>query len=68
MRKIVKLLSFLNITQEIVNENGFTRRRLNPYNPLSYLTFVIFVFIVGMNGFVSTVKESLLTENPFKYS
>jgi hypothetical protein len=68
MRKIVKLLSFLNITQEIVNQSGFTRRRLNPYNPLSYLTFVIFVFIVGMNGFISTVKESLLTENPFKYS
>lgn len=58
----------MNITQEIINENGFTRRRLNPYNPLSYLTFVIFVFIVGINGFISTVKESLLTENPFKYS
>jgi hypothetical protein len=68
MRSIIKLLSFLNITQEIITKSGFTRRRLNPYNPLSYLTFVIFVFIVGINGFISNVKESLLTENPFKYS
>jgi uncharacterized membrane protein YccF (DUF307 family) len=66
MRKIVKLLSFLNVTQEIVNESGFTRRRLNPYNPLSYIIYIIIVLLFGLKLFITSIV-SALSFNPFKY-
>jgi uncharacterized membrane protein YccF (DUF307 family) len=66
MRKIVKLLSFLNITQEIITKSGFTRRRLNPYNPLSYIIYIIIVLLFGLKLFITSIV-SALSFNPFKY-
>lgn len=70
-----KLLKFLFIIQEVSNEGRdpqlgrgfFEARRLNPYNPLSYIT-VVLVLIVGilMFGFVGIWKETNL-RNPFKW-
>ena len=75
---IRKLLKWIRVTQEIDNTtilNGRKRigrgynkaYRLNPYNPLSYLTIII-VLIVGilMFGFVGVWNE-LPTTNPFKW-
>lgn len=48
---------------------GFTKAyRLNPWNPLSYITFILF-WIIGilMFGFVGVWKE-VETRNPFKWN
>lgn len=50
------------------NENyNRKKRRLNPFNPLSYLTIII-TLIVGilMFGFVGVWEETEL-KNPFKW-
>jgi hypothetical protein len=70
-----KILKKLLVIQEISNRDrkvrlgkGFTTAsRLNPYNPLSYLTAII-VLIVGilMFGFVGFWKE-VDTKNPFTW-
>jgi hypothetical protein len=63
-----KLLKFLLITQEFEDKSSYTTlRRINPYNPLSYVTIII-VAIVGilMFGFVGIFKEIDHT-NPFKW-
>lgn len=65
-----KLLKFLFVIQEVSNEGRELKlgaRRLNPYNPLSYIT-VVLVLIVGilMFGFVGIWKETNL-RNPFKW-
>jgi predicted PurR-regulated permease PerM len=72
MRKILKRLL---IIQEVSNRNrepklgkGFLKaRRLNPFNPLSYITVVV-ALIVGilMFGFVGVYKE-MDFKNPFKW-
>jgi hypothetical protein len=61
-----KLLIFLRVIETIRHERG-TWRRLNPYNPLSYLC-VALVTILGffMFGFVGFWKEIDL-RNPFKW-
>lgn len=71
-----KILKKLYIIQEISNKSrtekiglGYsTAIRLNPYNPLSYLTLIL-IFIVGiiMFGFVGFWKEIEL-KNPFKWN
>jgi len=74
-----KTLKYLKILQEVSNEErkkqGLKRlgnfskaKRLNPYNPLSYIA-LIFILIVGifMFGFVGFWKETE-TGNPFKWS
>jgi hypothetical protein len=71
-----KFLKFIYVIQEVSNKNRnpklgrgyFTARRLNPYNPLSYIALVIFL-IVGllMFGFVGLWKETDHT-NPFKWN
>jgi uncharacterized membrane protein YccF (DUF307 family) len=66
MKKLRKLLSFLNITQEIITKSGFTRRRLNPYNPLSYIIYIIIVLLFGLKLFITSIV-SALSFNPFKY-
>jgi|LakMenE18May11ns_1017448.scaffolds.fasta_scaffold8881536_2 hypothetical protein len=66
MEKLRKLLLFLNITQEIITKSGFTRRRLNPYNPLSYIIYIIVVFLFGLKLFITSIV-SALSFNPFKY-
>jgi predicted PurR-regulated permease PerM len=70
-----KLLKWLFIVQEVSNEGRepklgrgfFNARRLNPYNPLSYVIVVI-CLIAGilMFGFVGFWKETDL-RNPFKW-
>lgn len=70
MRKFLKLIYVL---QEVSNKDrklgrGYaTAFRLNPYNPISYLTVIISV-ILGflMFGFVGFSKEVEL-RNPFKW-
>ena len=71
MRKILK---YLSIFQEVSNKNrnpklgrGFLKAvRLNPYNPLSYLTvFIVLLgglFLYGVLGFWKEVDM----KNPFK--
>ena len=66
MEKLRKLLLFLNITQEIITKSGFTRRRLNPYNPLSYIIYIIIVLLFGLKLFITSIV-SALSFNPFKY-
>jgi hypothetical protein len=70
-----KILKSLWILQEVDQENkekklgrGFmTARRLNPFNPLSYIALII-IFIVAllMFGFVGMWEEMDL-RNPFKW-
>lgn len=59
-----KLLKKLYIVQEY--SNG--KRRINPYNPLSYITLVI-IFFVGiiMFGIYGFWKEVDI-QNPFKWN
>lgn len=73
---IRKLLKYLLIIQEVSNKNrtpklgrGYqTAIRLNPYNPLSYITlFLIIVVGILMFGFVGFWKETD-TINPFKWN
>jgi hypothetical protein len=69
-----KFLKAIRVLQEVSNKGRepklgqgyFTARRLNPYNPLSYLTVVIF-FIVGIisYGVIGFWKEA--DHNPFEW-
>ena len=71
-----KLLKKLHIVQEVSNKGrtpvlgrGFsTAHRLNPWNPLSYITLVV-VIIVGLLlfGFIGIWKE-IEMGNPFKWN
>jgi hypothetical protein len=73
MRKFLKAIW---VIQEVSNKGrnpklgrGFsTAKRLNPYNPLSYLTIII-LFIVGhiLFGVVGVWKQ-FDTQNPFKWN
>ena len=67
MKKFRKVLLFLGITQKIINDRGYERHRLNPYNPLAYI-LIILVFVVGiiLYGVIGFWKE-LDLRNPFKY-
>lgn len=74
-----KTLKYLQIVQTVSNEERheqglkrlgrgfFEARRLNPYNPLSYISLII-ILIVGilMFGFVGFWKETT-TLNPFRW-
>jgi len=66
MKKFRKVLLFLGITQKIINDRGYERHRLNPYNPLSYLTIILTILVMGISGFVGAMIE-ILKGNPFKY-
>jgi len=70
-----KLLKRLLIIQEVSNKGRnpqlgrgfFTARRLNPFNPLSYVTVIIAAIIgIVMFGFVGIWKE-VESKNPFKW-
>lgn len=73
---IIIILKNLFIIQEVSNENrtpklgrGFiTARRINPYNPLSYIVLVS-ILIIGilMFGLVGVWKK-VGKENPFKWN
>lgn len=74
-----KILKHLRILQTVSNEERhkqglkrlgrgyFEAHRFNPYNPLSYIAFII-ILIVGilMYGFVGIWKETT-TLNPFRW-
>ena len=70
-----KILRFLFILQEVSNSKrepklgrGFsTARRLNPFNPLSYIA-LLFIVIIGvlMFGFKGIFNE-IDSKNPFKW-
>lgn len=76
---IRKILRYLQILQTVSNEKrhkqglkrlgrGYNETyRLNPYNPLSYITIII-ILIVGilMFGFIGFWKE-VTTLNPFRW-
>ena len=66
MKTLRRVLVILGITQKIKDERGFERYRLNPYNPLSYITLLLALLIMGMYGFISAVVE-ILEDNPFRY-
>jgi hypothetical protein len=66
MKTLRRVLVILGITQKIKDERGFERYRLNPYNPLSYITLLLALIIMGMYGFISAVVE-ILEDNPFRY-
>ena len=65
-----KFLTKIYILQEKLNENGFKRYRVNPYNPLSYI-FLLWSFIIGliMYGIKGLSNEMDLRgkKNPFKW-
>ena len=79
MTNFKKTLKYLQIVQSVSNKQrnkqglkklgrGFSEaHRLNPYNPLSYITLII-ILIAGilMFGFVGFWKETATT-NPFKW-
>ena len=66
MKTLRRVLVILGITQKIKDERGFERYRLNPYNPLSYITLLLALVIMGMYGFIAAVVE-ILEDNPFRY-
>jgi len=63
-------LTKIYIIQEKINENGFKRHRVNPYNPLSYI-FLVSSFIVGLIMFgvkgLSYEMDIRGKRNPFKW-
>lgn len=75
-----KILLFLRVVEIVSNDerhkNGLKRLgrgfreslRLNPYNPLSYIAFILMI-VVGlfMYGFVG-VFEKIAVNNPFKWN
>lgn len=68
MRKILRALW---IIQKKTETTPFNRKydliRVNPYNPLSYITILLVILIgIFMFGFVGFWKEIDL-KNPFKY-
>ena len=78
MKMIDKILIKLFILQIVSNEQRrkdglkylgkgcFNAYRLNPYNPLSYIVFVIYTIIgILMFGFVGILDRF---ENPFKWN
>jgi hypothetical protein len=70
---IKKILKFLWIIQEKEFSNppykkGYLKRRLNPFNPITYITILVTILIgFLMFGFAGFWKEVDL-RNPFKWS
>lgn len=72
---MIKILKILHIVQEISNKdrehllgNGYaTAIRINPFNPLSYVTLIL-MFIIGIIMFgVVGLRKEINYENPFKW-
>jgi hypothetical protein len=74
-KSIRNILKFLFILQEVSNKGrnpvlgrGYsTAVRINPYNPLSYITLIL-IYIIGMLlfGIIGFWKETYQV-NPFKW-
>lgn len=67
MRKLLKAIFVIQDIKSKHNGLSVNKKRINPYNPISYLVIVLF-FIVGilMFGFVGFWKE-VDGKNPFKW-
>lgn len=73
MRKILKRLYIIQVVSNYKKDKKLGRGfheayRLNPFNPLSYITIVV-ALVVGilMFGFIGVWKETDL-RNPFKWN
>ena len=68
MKKILKALLIYQEKELLTPfKRKYTKMRLNPYNPLTYLLIAI-IFLIGILkfGFVGIWKE-IDTRSPFKY-
>jgi hypothetical protein len=69
IRKILMFLNVIQFTKELPSHKMYMveKRRLNPFNPLSYLTLIIAFFVgiilFGVIGFWNEVDLN----NPFKW-
>jgi hypothetical protein len=73
MSKILRFLFIIEEKKVIDNGDEDFFHRFNPYNPLSYLTILVFIIlslplfgVVGTFGLVNTFKNLGIT-NPFKW-
>ena len=69
MRKLLKIL-FIIQEKKKLDEFKRTRtlRRINPYNPLSYLAMLITILLaIILYGFVGAWNEIDIFPNPFKW-
>lgn len=69
MRKLLKKL-FIIQEKESIDSFKITRtlRRVNPYNPLSYLAMLITILLaIILYGFIGAWKETDLFPNPFNW-
>jgi hypothetical protein len=67
MKKIQKFLKAVLVTQEMEDERGITRRRLNPLNPLSYVVIVVILLIFALSTISNAIKEVSSDGNFFKW-
>jgi hypothetical protein len=65
-----KLLILLKIMLVKTDERGYSKKKLNPYNPLTYVTLVIALLIAFiLFGAIGMWKETDIFErNPFTYN
>lgn len=75
-KNIIRFLKLIKVHQEVSNKGrnpklgkGYsTAIRLNPYNPLSYITLIIIIVIgIILFGFTGFWKE-MDNINPFKWN
>ncbi len=63
MRKLDKILKFLFVLQERIKTDVFNhkykQRRLNPYNPLSYI-FLMILYTIGLfaYGIIGLIEQT----------
>jgi hypothetical protein len=65
-----KFLIFIKVILVKRNERGYSEKRLNPYNPLTYVAIVIALLIAFiLFGAIGMWKETDIFErNPFIYN
>jgi hypothetical protein len=68
MRKFLLSIGIIQTRKETTKHGTFTYKRLNPFNPLTYVLIVL-TFIIGtsMFGFVGVWEEVNLDELKFKW-
>jgi hypothetical protein len=72
---VQKVLHIVGVIQEVSNEGRnpklgkgyFKARRLNPYNPISYIVFILLLLVgVVLFGVIGIKEQS--SGNPFKWN
>ena len=66
MKTLRRVLVILSITQTITNENGVTKNRYNPYNPLSYIVLFFTALFMVIYALINVLLY-LLSGEPFRY-